>query len=125
MKLVAVTLPFPDKRLNPNNANGMHWAATSGLRKKAHLEGFVLARQEARSVAWSPVKGDVPLRITFELPDRRPRDRDNLLAAMKAGLDGVAEALGVDDSQFEPVLLTRRYGRKPGAVHIEIGGAAL
>lgn len=124
MKLLAVTLPFPDKRLNPNNANGMHWAATSGLRKKAHMDGFVLGRQAARSAEWTPARGDVPLRITFDLPDRRLRDRDNLLAAMKPSLDGIAEALGVDDSQFEPVLLKRRFGRKPGAVHIEIGGVA-
>jgi crossover junction endodeoxyribonuclease RusA len=122
MKVVAVTLPFPDKRLNPNNANGMHWSATSGLRKRAHADGFWLARQAAREVAWVPACGDVPLRVTFAVPDRRPRDRDNLMAAMKAALDGVAEALGLDDNQFEPTIVRRTYGGKPGAVHIEIGG---
>ena len=61
--------------------------------------------------------------ITFVQPDRRGRDRDNLLAACKPMLDGVADALGVNDSQFEPVTIRREYGKKPGAVRVEIGGA--
>lgn len=123
MKLVAVTLGFPNPKLNPNQSKGMHWAATSALRKKAHLEGFYATRQAAQAAKWSPVKGDVPVRITFDLPDRRRRDRDNLVAAMKCSLDGVAEALGIDDSQFEPIIISRRIGRAPGAVHVEVGGA--
>ena len=124
MEPVIVTLPFPDKRLNPNNANGMHWSVTSGLRKKAKHFGYVLGMEAAQKAGWHPHGQDVPLRITFEMPDRRLRDRDNLLAAMKASLDGVARALGIDDNQFEPVTLRRTYGLGPGAVHIEIGGAA-
>jgi len=124
MKLLAVTLPFPAAKLNPNNSKGLHWAATSGLRKKAHADGFCLARQVARQIGWTPVTGELPLRVTFSVPDRRLRDRDNLMAAMKCALDGVAEALGVDDSQFEPTIVRRIYGTKPGAVHIEVGGAA-
>lgn len=124
MKLVAVTLPFPDKDLNPNRANGKHWSVTSGLRKKAKHVGHILGLEAAHRAGWEPHGQDVPMRITFEMPDRRWRDRDNLLAAMKPSLDGIALALGVDDSQFEPVTLRRTYGREPGAVHIEVGGAA-
>jgi Holliday junction resolvase RusA-like endonuclease len=46
--------------------------------------------------------GPVALTITFVQPDRRARDRDNLLAALKPSLDGLADALGVNDAQFEP-----------------------
>ena len=63
------------------------------------------------------------LDITFIQPDKRRRDRDNLLAAMKSGLDGLAQALGVDDSEFEPVTIRREYGQKPGSVRIVIGSA--
>jgi len=124
MKLVTVTLPFPDMRLNPNKSKGTHWAATSGLRKKAKHVGHILGLEAAHKAGWEAHGQDVPLRITFEMPDRRWRDRDNLLAALKPSLDGIACALGVDDSQFEPVTLRRTYGRQPGAVHIEIGGIA-
>jgi crossover junction endodeoxyribonuclease RusA len=51
---------------------------------------------------------------------RRARDRDNLLAASKPMLDGVVDALGINDSQFEPVTIRREYGKKPGGVRIEI-----
>lgn len=122
MKLVTITLPFPDMRLNPNKSKGMHWSATSGLRKKAKHVGRILGLEAAHKAGWEPHGLDIPVCITFEMPDRRLRDRDNLLAAMKPSLDGVALALGVDDSQFEPVTLRRTYGREPGAVHIEVGG---
>ena len=47
-------------------------------------------------------------------------DRDNLLAASKRGLDMVAKALGVDDSQFEPILIRREFGKRPGAMIVEV-----
>lgn len=49
---------------------------------------------------------DVPLHVELVFrppPDHRERDRDNLLASMKAGLDGVASALQIDDSRFRPI----------------------
>lgn len=68
--------------------------------------------------------GPIALTITFVQPDRRARDRDNLLAALKPSLDGLADALGVNDAQFDPVVLRREFGAKPGALRIEIGGVA-
>ena len=44
--------------------------------------------------------GPLSLRITFHPPDKRRRDRDNMIAAFKAGQDGLSDSLGVDDSQF-------------------------
>ena len=38
--------------------------------------------------------------MVFYPPDGRRRDVSNLHAAMKAALDGIAEAMGVDDSTF-------------------------
>lgn len=39
--------------------------------------------------------------LVFVPPDRRNRDADNMLASMKAGLDGMADAMKVDDSKFK------------------------
>lgn len=44
--------------------------------------------------------GKMVFSIEFCPPDRRRRDDDNMLAAFKAGRDGVADALGVDDNKF-------------------------
>jgi Holliday junction resolvase RusA-like endonuclease len=63
------------------------------------------------------------VKITFAAPDRIRRDLDNLHGAMKASLDGIAKALGVDDSRFVPVTLDRVLDKqKQGFVIVEIGG---
>ena len=46
--------------------------------------------------------GKIPIEITFYPPDRRHRDADNMVASIKAGLDGLADALKVNDRQFLP-----------------------
>lgn len=116
---LVVMLPFPDRRLNPNSSKGTHWAATADKRKKARRDAAWLttAALAGRSIEQGR---DLALVITFIQPDRRARDRDNLLAACKPMLDGVADALGVNDSQFEPVTIRREYGGKPGATRVEI-----
>lgn len=126
-----VVLPWPDAKLNPNQSKGRHWASTTALRKKARNDAFWLTRGAMlERIALAPNvlpcsvgPSDsmvVPLVITFVQPDRRARDRDNLLAAMKPSLDGVADALGINDSQFEPIVIRRSYGEKPGSVVLEI-----
>ena len=34
------------------------------------------------------------------MSDRRARDDDNIIASFKAGRDGMAQALGIDDKRF-------------------------
>lgn len=122
MGAITVKLPFPDARLNPNSSKGRHWAATSDLRKKARTMARLLTMVEMDPAV--VFIGNIPLTVTFVSPDRRHRDRDNLLAASKPMLDGVADALGVDDRRFEPITISRVFGEKPGAVLITIGSAA-
>ena len=43
---------------------------------------------------------ELTIELAFYPPDRRRRDKDNLVACMKAAIDGLADALGVDDSRF-------------------------
>ena len=123
--MIVIDLPFPSSKLNPNRSKGVHWAATSALRKSARSAAYTMTRVTALGTPWYTVersKADtVPLVITFIQPDRRHRDRDNLLAACKPALDGVADALEINDSQFDPVTIRREYGSKPGGVRIEIG----
>jgi len=119
--MLSVTLPFPDRRLNPNNSKGRHWASAVALRRAARVSAAHLTRIAGTGHQFEPGQ-ELALVITFIQPDRRARDRDNLLAACKPMLDGVADALGVNDSQFEPVTIRREYGKKPGCVVVEIMG---
>lgn len=47
--------------------------------------------------------GPIVVSMMFHPAQNRQRDIDNCQAMMKAALDGVAQALGVNDSMFRPV----------------------
>lgn len=89
------TLPWPPVGLSPNARN--HWAKTARL-KKIYRE----------ACSWTAVgQGAYPLKasrlkvhLVFHPPNRRTRDWDNLLASVKAGLDGLADVLRVDDGKW-------------------------
>lgn len=113
-----VELPFPPAELNPNRKNGKHWGTTHAAKASYRHTCWVLSLQACG--AFQAPDGDIALRVTFVQPDKRRRDRDNLLAACKSALDGFAAALKVDDSRFEPVTICRQFGKKPGSVLLEV-----
>lgn len=90
----SLLLPWPPAALSPN-ARG-HWSKRSKAAKSYRLQCFLCAKK-ARLVAPA---GRVLLLLEFLPPNNRRRDDDNLLAAFKAGRDGLADALGIDDSLF-------------------------
>lgn len=91
-----VLLPWPPRVLSPNARS--HWAVKSKA-AKAYRNVCRLVAHEAglRGIDWD---GTVHLWITFYPPDRRARDDDNLIASLKNGRDGLADALGIDDKRF-------------------------
>lgn len=110
-----VELPWPDKALFPNRSRGVHWGSISGLKAVAMNDAFALTKEAMAGFRKDMGRefktiGNVPLSITFHYPDARRRDLDNCFAACKSALDGVALALGVDDSCFCPVTLNRVVG---------------
>lgn len=70
----------------------------------------------------APERGEIVLRVTFNPPDRRRRDLDGMFSAVKAGLDGIADALAADDYRFA-FTIRRAEPVKGGRVLVEIGGA--
>jgi Holliday junction resolvase RusA-like endonuclease len=121
--MLRVELPWPDAKLAPNRAKGLHWAKTHGARAAAFEAAYMLTHQAVNQHRgpWYPLTGDVPLTLTFYPPDKRKRDADNLLASCKHFLDGVATALTFDDSRFMPITLKRGETVKNGSVLVEIG----
>ncbi|OYZ07770.1 MAG: hypothetical protein B7Y36_18815, partial [Novosphingobium sp. 28-62-57] len=100
---VRLVLPWPPSQLNPNARVG-HPA-----RKAKYARDY-------RQVCWSetlatfgcdggrrlfPGTGRLAIRLDLFPPDRRVRDDDNAESAFKAGRDGVADALKVDDARFQ------------------------
>lgn len=94
----AVDLPWPDRKLSPNGPHG-HWRGTWSSKKRA----FATATACCAAFSLHPI--DAPaLRVTIEFfpPDRRRRDRDNMIAMTKAYSDGIAAYVGVDDAHWIP-----------------------
>ena len=120
--MIRVVLPWPDPRLAPNKAAGRDWRALAAIKSDAKGYAYVATKNAIQGDSDGSLgSGDVPITITFQFPDKRRRDTDGLLSAMKSSLDGVAQAIDIDDSKFSPVFLFREYGKKPGAVVVEIG----
>jgi crossover junction endodeoxyribonuclease RusA len=107
-------LPWPPKVLSPNAR--AHWATKSRAAKAYRAACFLLCRQAALAVP----AGRALLSLEFIPPDRRRRDDDNCIAAFKSGRDGVAEALGIDDSRFVTQLQISAETIKGGAVRVRI-----
>lgn len=109
-----VTLPWPPKELSPNS--NIHWAKKAKKKKEYRTTCWVLAL-EAKLVAPAG-EGKIPISITFYPPDRRHRDADNMVASIKSGLDGLADALKINDKRFLPSFyFTEEIG---GMVKIEL-----
>jgi crossover junction endodeoxyribonuclease RusA len=115
---VQIILDFPPADLFPNRSKGKHWAVMHKSKATYRESSYWATKQQAGG--WKHAGGDLHLTLTFHMPDKRHRDADNCLAAAKAGLDGMADALGVNDSQFQPVVIFREYGKKPGKMIVDI-----
>lgn len=91
-----VSYPLPSRELSPNGR--FHWAVVA-KHKKQYRQAYYLLTKEAKL---PPVlSGRVALDITFYPRSRRRMDIDNFLSSMKSPIDGIADALEVDDSRFE------------------------
>jgi crossover junction endodeoxyribonuclease RusA len=68
-----------------------------------------------------PAAGDIAILVRFVPPHGR-FDRANFPALFKAGIDGISDALGVNDRRFLP---SYEYAEpeKPGCVIVTVGAA--
>ena len=94
-----IELSWPAKALSPNARSRTHWKRTRAI-------------AAARKEAWGATMAVLPpcfkhngervrFLITAYPPDKRSRDDDNVKASCKAFRDGIAQAMGVDDSLFD------------------------
>lgn len=113
-----IVLPWPPRELSPNAR--VHWARKSKL-TKAYRAQVAIAVRSARPAEPLPFVGErLPLRLTFNPPDRRARDDDNMIGAFKAGRDQLADELGVNDRCFAPHYVIGEPV-KGGQIVVEIG----
>ena len=92
-----IKLPWYAKELSPNGG-GKHWAVVSRA-KRQHKELANIYTRNA-NVKLPSDTTRVLLDITYCPPSRRRYDLDNCLASSKAYIDGIAECIKIDDSNF-------------------------
>ena len=110
-----IVLPWPHKSLSPNART--HHMALAAEKRRARIAAFWIASEAMPRGYVAPSSPHVSL--TFFPPDNRLRDLDNMLSSMKAALDGVAEAIRVDDSAWS--MSIRRGERvKDGCVVVTV-----
>lgn len=114
--MMRVDLPWPDRDLHPNAR--AHWSVRAKAARQARE--FAAWAAKAAGVRGWVRDGEISVCVAFYPPDRRKRDLDGCLASIKSHLDGIADALGVDDSRF--ALSLRMCWEQPGAgmVRVEI-----
>lgn len=99
--MITIDLPWPPKELNPNAR--IDRRSVAPIKKKHRADCYLMAKVATKD----KIAGRHHIMLTFFPPnDWRQRDLDNLLASMKAGLDGVADALGINDREFDPVTIS-------------------
>ena len=113
-----ISLPWPDRAMSPNSR--AHWSRKAKAVKAARALAGSVARIERNMWAVDLPDGAIPVRLTFNPPDNRHRDTDNMLSMCKAYLDGIADAYGVNDNRFT-LTLERGPVVKGGCVSVTIG----
>lgn len=116
--MMAIDLPWPAKALHPNARP--HFRKKAAATKAARLEASLMAKPLGKIDADA-----IKVTCIFSPPPvKRNRDADNLVAACKAYFDGIADAIGVDDSRFQHQAPVWGEPRKGGNVRIEISEVA-
>lgn len=109
-----IVLPFPSSKLSGHDKR-VNWARARIV--KDHREWALHATLAAKPTV--PHDGDIRLHIHFVPADNRG-DRTNFWNRCKPYIDGIAEALKVNDKRFLP---SKSFGapEKPGRVEVTVG----
>lgn len=105
-----IELPYPHKSLWPNGR--AHWG-TKATQTKKHRKWAHDATIETKQRDYKRIPFDQPIEV-FITVHPKPRgvapDDDNCISAAKAYLDGIADAIAMNDNMFriQPVTIAER-----------------
>lgn len=94
-----ITLSWPSRDLSPNGR--VHYMRLHRAKKTAKMAAFVLTKAAYLS---APDDGLIYIHITAYPKTKTQPDADNFLASVKGHLDGIAQAMNVDDKRFRPTI---------------------
>lgn len=97
-----IVLPWPPKACSPNSrVHHMKLAKAKAMYKEMC---FLMAKEQKLQA----LVGSLVISIDFYPPTKRRHDADSALASCKAGIDGIAQAVGIDDSNFRAYRLSMK-----------------
>lgn len=115
--MVQIVLPFPPSGLTPH-AKG-NWRKKAALTKSYRQ----LCSREAQLQGLRGMSAErVRAKITIHRPNLR-RDYQNCISCFKAGVDGIADVIGVDDRYWKIDFVEGELCRPDGVVVVEIEAA--
>ena len=109
-----IVLDFPPATLS-GHANGNRWSK-SAVTKQYRAKAYDVASKAQYAI---PDEGDIRIHMRF-VPPTKAGDRVNFPNRMKPYIDGIADALGINDSRFLPSY-EFCAPEKPGRVEITMG----
>lgn len=113
-----IDLPFPAKALWPNGR--AHWGAKSTATAKHRAWAAIATREVMDRFGLGVGPAPIPVTIHVYPKPRGPEpDADNCVAAAKSSLDGIADALGINDRDFAAPKVV--FGPREGRFVIEVG----
>jgi len=107
-------LPYPPTILRPNNPS--HWRAKAKAKSLYRAQCHLRAKDNIPKLP----QGYIHLHIVFHPPTLRAFDLDNALAQIKSGIDGIADAWGVNDKMFRPYTIDFGEKRDGGMVVVSV-----
>lgn len=114
-----LTLSWPASELMQNRHDGRHWSFAANEKAAYRHEGYLMALSAINTSGFESRDGArYRISMTFHAPDNRRRDVSNLHAAMKSALDGIASAMGVDDSSFVEHIQRKGHAVERGRVDV-------
>lgn len=94
---LVIVLPWPAAVLSPNTRT--HWSKRYRETKRYRRACSLLtASQVGRRLA---MPERLHISMEFCAPSRRRYDLDNMVARMKSGIDGICDALQINDARFQ------------------------
>jgi len=122
LRSITVTLPWPAPQVWPNYRQSHHWRKYYKHVASQRLTACALTLEQIDRGMIVPrdPKGGWSVHLDIYPPNLRRRDEDGMEGACKSAIDGIADALRVDDSRF---IITRTIHppRRPlGAVVVTV-----
>jgi len=114
-----IDLIWPPRELHPNART--HWAVKAKAVKAYRDYAFIRAKESGVIVSHGSI---LHLHAIFYPPSKRRYDIDGLLSNIKAGIDGIADGLGINDYAFRSASIEIGDVMKGGGVKIIIKSLA-